>query len=176
MPGGFDPALDGHILDGLPNAWTGFFRLGRKVDMKRSLFKSKIHRATVTDADLEYEGSVTVDEHLMRAADMVPFEHVHIWNVTNGSRLETYVLPGPPDSGTICVNGAAARHAHPGDRVIIATFAEVEDAEARGWKPTVVRVDERNRIVDGPAEEVPGPQRLSVGGPGPSPLTRLKPV
>jgi aspartate 1-decarboxylase len=128
--------------------------------MRRSLFKSKIHRATVTDADLEYEGSVTVDERLMLAADMVPFEHVHIWNVTNGSRLETYVLPGPRDSGTICVNGAAARLAHAGDLVIIATFAEMDEAEARGWKPTVVRVDERNRIVDGPAEEVPGPQRV----------------
>jgi len=130
--------------------------------MRRSLFKSKIHRATVTDADLEYEGSVTVDERLMQAADMVPYEHVHIWNVTNGSRLETYVLPGPVDSGTICVNGAAARLAHPGDRVIIATFAEVEEAEARGWKPTVVRVDERNRIVVGPPDEIPGPQRLRL--------------
>jgi aspartate 1-decarboxylase len=128
--------------------------------MRRSLFKSKIHRATVTDADLEYEGSVTVDEQLMLAADMVPYERVHIWNVTNGSRLETYVLPGPKDSGTICVNGAAARHAHPGDRVIIATFAEVDEAEARNWKPIVVRVDDHNHVVAGPSEELPGPQRI----------------
>ena len=94
--------------------------------MRRSLFKSKIHRATVTDADLEYEGSVTLDEQLMKAADILPYERVHIWNVTNGSRLETYALEGPAGSGVVCINGAAARHAHPGDRVIIATFADVE--------------------------------------------------
>jgi aspartate 1-decarboxylase len=128
--------------------------------MRRSLFKSKIHRATVTDADLDYEGSVTVDEQLMLAANILPYEHVHIWNVTNGSRLETYALAGPPGSGVICVNGAAARHAHPGDRIIIATFAEVEEAEAKNWKPVVVRVDERNRLLAGPAEELAGPQRL----------------
>ena len=129
--------------------------------MRRTLFKSKIHRATVTDADLDYEGSVTVDENLMRAADIAPYERVHIWNVTNGSRLETYALAGAPGSGVICINGAAARHAQRGDRVIIATFAEVEEAEAKGWKPVVVRVDAQNRIVDGPAEEVAGPQRAT---------------
>jgi aspartate 1-decarboxylase len=130
--------------------------------MRRSLFKSKIHRATVTDADLDYEGSVTVDEQLMRAADILPYERVHIWNVTNGSRLETYALAGPEGSGVICINGAAARLAHPGDRVIIATFADVEEAEAKVWKPIVVRVDDRNRIVSGPADELPGPQRVSL--------------
>ena len=127
--------------------------------MRRSLFKSKIHRATVTDANLEYEGSVTLDEQLMKAADILPYERVHIWNVTNGSRLETYALEGPSGSGVVCINGAAARLAHPGDRVIIATFADVEEAEARNWKPTVVRVDDRNQILAGPAEEIPGPQR-----------------
>src|SRR5216117_1710994 len=96
----------------------------------------------------------------MLAADLVPYERVHIWNVPNGSRLETYVLPGPKESGTISVNGAAARHAHRGDRVIIATFADVEESEARGWKPTVVRVDEGNRSVEGPPDEIPGPQRV----------------
>jgi aspartate 1-decarboxylase len=130
--------------------------------MRRSLFKSKIHRATVTDADLEYEGSVTIDDQLMRAADILPYERVHIWNVTNGARLETYALAGPTGSGVICINGAAARLAHPGDRVIIATFAEVEEAEAKGWKPIVVRVDERNRMISGPAEELPGPQRVGL--------------
>jgi aspartate 1-decarboxylase len=129
--------------------------------MRRSLFKSKIHRATVTDADLEYEGSVTIDPLLMQAADILPYEHVHIWNVTNGSRLSTYALAGVPGSGVICVNGAAARHAQRGDKVIIATFAEVEDVEARAWKPTVVRVDANNRIVPGPSEEIPGPQRAA---------------
>jgi aspartate 1-decarboxylase len=127
--------------------------------MRRSLFKSKVHRATVTDADLDYEGSVTIDEELMRAADIVPYERVHIWNLSNGSRLSTYALPGAAGSGVICVNGAAARHAQRGDRIIIATFADVEEEEARTWKPVVVRVDGDNRIVAGPADEVPGPQR-----------------
>jgi aspartate 1-decarboxylase len=129
--------------------------------MKRTMFKSKIHRATVTHADLNYEGSVTVDEVLMRAADILPYEKVSIWNATNGSRLETYALPGETDSGVICVNGAAARHCHPGDIVILATFVEVADeAEARAWKPTVVRVDGSNRIVaDAPSDEVAGPGR-----------------
>src|SRR5512147_875800 len=107
--------------------------------MRRSLFKSKIHRATVTDANLAYEGSVTIDSTLMRAADILPFERVHIWDVTNGSRLETYALEGEPGSGVVCVNGAAAHQVGPGDVVIIATFAEAEDdAEARAWRPTVV--------------------------------------
>jgi aspartate 1-decarboxylase len=129
--------------------------------MRRSLFKSKIHRATVTHADLDYEGSVTIDGILMRAANILPYERVNIWNVTNGSRLETYALEGTPGSGLICVNGAAAHHAKPGDLVIIATFADaVDEDEARAWKPTVVRVDASNRLLaDAPAEELPGPQR-----------------
>ena len=130
--------------------------------MKRFLFKSKIHRATVTDADLDYEGSVTIDSELMRAANILPYERVDIWNVTNGSRLQTYALEGQPGSGVICINGAAARHAQRGDKVIIATFSEVDDeAEARAWKPIVVRVDDENHVVDGPAEEIPGPQRAT---------------
>jgi aspartate 1-decarboxylase len=125
------------------------------------MFKSKIHRAKVTHADLSYEGSVTIDEVLMRAADILPYEKVAIWNATNGSRLETYAIPGEADSGVICVNGAAARHCHPGDLVILATFTEVADeAEAREWKPTVIRVDGCNRIVaDSPPGEVAGPGR-----------------
>ena len=100
--------------------------------MRRTLFRSKIHRATVTQADLDYEGSVTIDVDLMRAADILPYEKVHIWNRTNGSRLETYALEGPAGSGVICVNGAAAHHSRPGDVVIIATFGEAADeAEAR---------------------------------------------
>jgi aspartate 1-decarboxylase len=126
---------------------------------RRSLFKSKIHRATVTDADLDYEGSITIDEQLMRAADILQYEHVHVWNVANGSRIETYALAGAPGSGVICLNGAAARHAQPGDKVIIATFADVDEAEAKAWKPVVVRVDAQNQILAGPAEEIPGPQR-----------------
>jgi aspartate 1-decarboxylase len=126
--------------------------------MRRTLFKSKIHRATVTHADLHYEGSVTIDADLMRAADILQSEHVHIWNVTNGSRLETYALEGEAGSGIVCVNGAAAHHHRPGDLVIIATFAEAEnEAEAREWKPTVVLVDGRNRPVGDPITETPGP-------------------
>src|SRR5215471_8649077 len=129
--------------------------------MRRTLFRSKIHRATVTQADLDYEGSVTIDAALMRAADILPYEKVHIWNRTNGTRLETYALEAPAGSGVICVNGAAAHHAKPGDLVIIATFADaVDEDEARAWRPTVVRVDAHNRMLaDAPAEELPGPQR-----------------
>jgi aspartate 1-decarboxylase len=132
--------------------------------VRRTLFKSKIHRATVTHADLHYEGSVTIDADLLSAADILPFERVHVWNVTNGSRLETYALEGERGSGVVCVNGAAAHHASPGDVVIVTTFAEAAtDEEARRWRPTVVRVDDENRIVDGPAHEIPGPAVL----PGP---------
>jgi aspartate 1-decarboxylase len=128
--------------------------------MRRTLFRSKIHRATVTQADLDYEGSVTIDSALMRAADILPYEKVHIWNRTNGSRLETYALEGEVGSGVICVNGAAAHLARPGDIVIIATFAEAADeAEARAWRPIVVHVDAANRIIPERDDEVPGPRR-----------------
>jgi aspartate 1-decarboxylase len=121
--------------------------------MKRSMFKSKLHRVTVTDANLSYEGSVTIDEDLMRAADILPYERVHVWNAHNGSRLETYAITGEAGSGVICLNGAAARHAQRGDVVIIATFTDLDDAEARTWKPTIVLVDDRNRIVGTKTEE-----------------------
>lgn len=122
------------------------------------LFKSKIHRATVTHADLDYEGSVTISGELLEAADIHEHEQVHIWNVTQGTRLITYALRGDVDSGVICINGAAAHLANPGDKVIIATFAEVEAAEAKGWQPTVVFVDADNRMV-GKDAEVAGPRR-----------------
>jgi aspartate 1-decarboxylase len=126
--------------------------------MRRNLFKSKIHRARVTDADLAYEGSVTIDASLMRAADILPYERVHIWDVSNGSRLETYALEGEPGSGVVCVNGAAAHRVRPGDIVIIATFAQAEsEKEARAWKPTVVRVDTANRPLPTSEAERPGP-------------------
>lgn len=127
--------------------------------MRRILFKSKIHRATVTQADLDYEGSVTIDRDLLRAADILPFEKVAVWNVTRGTRLETYALEGEAGSGVICINGAAAHLNKPGDLVILATFAEVEEHEAAGWEPTVVFVDAKNRIVPGIAKEIPGPAR-----------------
>jgi aspartate 1-decarboxylase len=123
------------------------------------LFKSKIHRARVTHADLDYEGSVTISGELMDAAGILEHEQVHIWNVTRGTRLVTYALRGDADSGIICLNGAAAHLAELEDIVIIATFAEVDAAEAADWKPAVVLVDEANRIVDPELAEVAGPKR-----------------
>jgi aspartate 1-decarboxylase len=123
--------------------------------MKLNMFKSKIHRATVTHADLAYEGSVTVDRDLLDAANILPFEAVHIWNVTRGTRLTTYALEGPRGSGAVCVNGAAAHLNSPGDLVILATFAEMTPEEARQHRPKVVRVDGQNRIT-GTGAEKPG--------------------
>ncbi len=115
--------------------------------MRRIMMKSKIHRATVTQADLDYVGSVTIDRDLMDAADLLPNEKVQIVDNDNGSRLETYVIEGERGSGIIGINGAAARLVHPGDTVILISYAEMEDAEARSWEPTVVFVDEENRVV-----------------------------
>ena len=123
------------------------------------LFKSKIHRATVTHADLEYEGSVTISGELMEAAAILEHEQVHIWNITRGTRMVTYALRGDADSGIVCINGAAAHLAQPGDLVIISTFAEMDEAEARTWEPTVVLVDEHNKIVDPDLAEIAGPKR-----------------
>jgi len=132
--------------------------------MRLNVFKSKIHRATVTHADVAYEGSVTIDRDLLDAAGILPYEAVHIWNATRGSRLVTYALEGPRGSGAICVNGAAAHLNQPGDIVILATFAEMTPEEARAHRPTVVRVDAKNRIVtSGIADEKPGPILDSIG-------------
>ena len=125
--------------------------------MRLNIFKSKIHRATVTHADLDYEGSVTIDSDLLDAANILPNEAVHIWNVTRGTRLITYALPGPRGSGVICINGAAAHLNRPGDLVIIATYADMEPEEARSYVPVVVRVDEKNRILPNDGPELPGP-------------------
>ena len=124
--------------------------------MKFNMFKSKIHRATVTHADVDYEGSVTIDAGLMRAAKILPHETVHVWNVTRGSRLVTYALTGEEGSGVVCVNGAAAHLNQPGDLVILATFADMDPVEAEKHVPTVVRVDAQNRAV-GTEAELPGP-------------------
>lgn len=131
--------------------------------MKLNMFKSKIHRATVTHADLSYEGSVTVDSDLLDAADILPYEAVHIWNVTRGTRLVTYALRGPKGSGAICVNGAAAHLNQPGDLVILATYADMTREEAREHVPTVVRVDAKNRILADAGPELPGPVLNSLG-------------
>jgi aspartate 1-decarboxylase len=121
------------------------------------MFLGKIHRATVTHADLEYEGSVTIDKDLLDAAGMLDHEEVHVLNVTRGSRLVTYTLPGPRGSGVICINGAAAHLNKPGDLVILATYGEMEDHEARTHVPKVVFVDAKNRIAQIDAERA-GPE------------------
>jgi len=115
--------------------------------MKRTLLKSKIHRATVTDANLHYQGSVTIDPRLMEAADLVSWERVEIYNCTNGERFATYAIPGTPGEGEIVINGAAAHKATTGDVVILASYADYEDADCRSHQPSLVFVDERNRIV-----------------------------
>ncbi|MDQ1695907.1 MAG: aspartate 1-decarboxylase [Frankiaceae bacterium] len=115
--------------------------------MFRTMLKSKIHRATVTQADLHYVGSVTIDVDLMEAADLLPGEQVAVVDVTNGARLETYVIAGPRGSGVIGINGAAARLVHEGDLVILISYCTLTDAEAREHLPTVVFVDADNRIV-----------------------------
>ena len=114
--------------------------------MRLAAFKSKIHRATVTGADLNYEGSVTIDADLMDAADILPNEQVQILNVNNGERFDTYAIRGQRGSGVICLNGPAARLAHVGDTVIILTYAVMEREELLRHAPTIVAVDERNRI------------------------------
>ncbi|HEY9315917.1 aspartate 1-decarboxylase [Williamsia sp.] len=127
--------------------------------MLRTLVNGKIHRATVTQADLHYVGSITIDETLMKAADLVEGEKVQVVDVTNGARLETYVITGAPDSGVICINGAAAHLVNPDDLVIIMSFHQLDEAEVVVHEPKVVHVDSGNRIValgNDPAEPVPG--------------------
>jgi aspartate 1-decarboxylase len=131
--------------------------------MMRIMMKSKIHRATVTQADLHYVGSVTIDSALMEAADLLEGEQVAIVNVTNGARIETYAIPGERDSGVIGINGAAAHLVHPGDLVIVISYGLVSADEARALKPRIVHVDESNRIVklgNDPGEPVPGSDQV----------------
>jgi len=119
--------------------WTVF--------MMRWMCKSKIHRVTITEANLNYEGSITVDEVLLDAANIVPYEMVQVLNINNGQRLETYAIPGPKNSGVICLNGAAARCGMPGDKVIILSTAFVEEAAVPSYAPCVIFVDAKNRMV-----------------------------
>ena len=125
--------------------------------MQRKMLKSKIHRATLTGADLQYEGSITIDKDLMEAADIIPYEAVCVWDVDNGSRFETYAIEGERGSGVICINGAAARLVAPQDLVIIASFVNMENAEAIAHEPKLVFVDEKNRML---------PTRKEVSGQG----------
>ncbi len=114
--------------------------------MRRRMMKSKIHRATVTDANLNYVGSITIDTDLMAAADLLENEQVHVLDIDNGARFETYVIPGGP--GDMCLNGAAARLVQPGDKIIVVSYADYEEAELEGFAPRVVHVDEFNRQSD----------------------------
>ena len=127
--------------------------------MQRTMLKSKIHRATVTQADLHYVGSVTVDEDLLDAADILPGEKVAIVDVTNGARLETYTIPGERGTGVLGINGAAAHLVKPGDLVILIAYGQMDDAEARAYRPRVVHVDATNQILDrdsDPTSAAPG--------------------
>lgn len=121
----------------------------------RTMLKSKIHRATVTDANLSYVGSITVDADLLDAADIRPYEHVHIVNINNGARFETYAIEGARGSGTICLNGAAARLAQPGDLVIVLSYAQYAEADVPAFEPIIVHVDESNREIEPLPEAVP---------------------
>ncbi|HDP69723.1 MAG TPA: aspartate 1-decarboxylase [Actinobacteria bacterium] len=116
--------------------------------MFRVMLKGKIHRATVTEANLDYVGSITIDEELLKAADILNHEKVQVVDVTNGSRLETYAIAGPAGSGTVCINGAAARLMHKGDKIIILSYMIIDDEDAKKLVPKVVHVDEKNCLVD----------------------------
>jgi aspartate 1-decarboxylase len=113
----------------------------------RTMLKSKIHRARVTDANIDYEGSISIDPILMKAADIIPFEQVHVLNINNGARFTTYAIEGGEGTGEICLNGAAARLAVKNDLVIIITYTQVPEEELKNYKPNIVLVDEKNRIV-----------------------------
>ena len=123
------------------------------------MLRAKIHRATVTQADLQYEGSMTIPPELLHAADLLPYEAISVWNVTRGTRFETYAITGLPNSTDVCVNGAAAHLVNPGDIVIIASFLDVPEAEVREHKPLLVFVDANNRLKPSRAE-IPGPQQV----------------
>lgn len=129
--------------------------------MRRRMFSAKIHRATVTGADVDYEGSVTIDRDLLDAAGILEWEEVHVWDVTNGARLATYAIAGPRGSGSVCINGAAAHLVRPGDMVILATFVDLDDDAAREHEPTVVFVDDHNRVRELRAEVVTLPAAAS---------------
>ena len=131
----------------------------RPAVLNRMMLMSKLHRATVTQADVDYEGSVTLDKVFLEAAEILPFEQVHVWNVTRGTRVLTYAMEGEAGSGVVCVNGAAAHLAKPGDIVIIATFVQMDDESARRHRPRIVLMGPNNVITRTNAPEIPGPQR-----------------
>lgn len=121
------------------------------------MLRGKIHRAKVTETNLDYNGSITLDEALLAAADIIPGERVQVVNLSNGTRFETYTISGPSGSGIVSLNGGAARLAQPGDKVIVMAFALVPYSEARGFQPRIVLVDDKNRVVEVRREEIHGP-------------------
>jgi aspartate 1-decarboxylase len=131
--------------------------------MTRFLFKSKIHRATITEADLYYEGSLTIDMELMEAADIIEYEKVSVVNVNNGERFETYVISGKRGSGVVCLNGAAARKGATGDEIIIMTYSSMSNEEAKSHKPTIVHVNKQNKISSISNEQLSGRKYEYVG-------------
>src|SRR6266540_7111442 len=132
--------------------------------MRRRMRKSKIHRATVTNADLHYVGSITVDPELLAAADILEHEQVAVVDIDNGARFETYTIAGRPGSGDMCLNGAAARLVQPGDRIIVISYADYETAELEGYAPRIVHVDAHNRQIDDATAEL-----LAAAQAGPAP-------
>ena len=136
--------------------------------MRRRMLKSKVHRATVTDANLNYVGSISLDTELMRRADILAWEQVAVLDIDNGARFETYAIPGAP--GQVCLNGAAARLVQPGDKVIVITYADYEDAELDGFSPAIVHVDGRNRPLDDADATVDGPRWAWADDAGPDAL------
>ena len=114
--------------------------------MQRTMLKAKIHRVTITQADLHYDGSLTIDEDLMQAAGIIQFERIHVYNINNGERFETYAIRGEAGSGVIGLNGAAARKGHVGDLIIIVTYAQYDESELRDFEPTILLCDENNTI------------------------------
>jgi aspartate 1-decarboxylase len=130
--------------------------------MQVKMFKSKVHRVTITQADLHYKGSLTLDPLLMEAADMLEFEEITVLNINNGARFSTYLIKGEPGKGECCLNGAAARLGQPGDLVIVLTYAQMDREEARNWQPTVVHVDEKNHITEVVKGEEPGMDEYAI--------------
>ncbi len=126
------------------------------------MFKSKLHRAVITQADLHYEGSLTIDTELMEEADLLEYEKVAVVNINNGERFETYVIPGEPGSRVICLNGAAARKGQVGDQIIIISYASMTNEEAQTYKPTIILLDKENRIVSKSHEQPSGREYVSV--------------
>jgi len=124
--------------------------------MRRHMLRAKIHRISVTEREVAYEGSLTLDSELMRAADLRPYERIEVYDVDNGSRFATYVIEGPAGSGVCCVNGAAARLVESGDKLILAAYADVDESELDDWRPRLVVMGERNRIVETKTSEGPG--------------------